>query len=205
MWWTQWKKAELRPYAGRLPRSPSRSEKRSLERPGEPSVMDAVKEAELRPYEGPFTQTRHVEARTACRALRGGRNGKKRSYGLVYPDPRSRSENRGLERHGEPCAGDSMERGGVTASQGPFTQTRYLGAGSSGKKRSCGFPRVVYPDPRSRNGKRIWNDMGRPSWNYGPTRVLGFSKTELAHFRNGIKRGPIGIRAKRTCRSGRPG
>ena len=83
--------------------------------------MDAVKEAE-----------------------RGGRNGKKRSYGLtrvVHPDPRSRSENRGLERHGEPCAGDSMERGGVTALQGPLTQTRYLGA---------------------RGG--VWNDMRSAAW-----------------------------------------
>ena len=56
-------------------------------------------------------------------------SGKKRSYGLtrvVYPDPRSRSENRGLERHGEPCVGDSMERGGVTALQGSLTQTRHL-------------------------------------------------------------------------------
>ena len=33
-WWTQWLEAELRPYAGRLPRTPYRSEKRGLERPG---------------------------------------------------------------------------------------------------------------------------------------------------------------------------
>ena len=142
---------------------------------------------------------REAGSGTACGALRGGRNGKKRSYGLtrvVHPDPRSRSENRGLERHGEPCAGDSMERGGVTALQGPLTQTRYLGARGGGlerheercvveavERRSCGFPRVVYPDPRSRNGKQIWNDMGRPTWNYGPSRVLGFSEKEPGTFK----------------------
>ena len=35
-WWKQWLEAELRPYTGRLPRTPPRSEKRGLERPGEP-------------------------------------------------------------------------------------------------------------------------------------------------------------------------
>ena len=111
-------------------------------------------------------------------------SGKKRSYGLtrvVYPDPRSRSENRGLERHGEPCVGDSMERGGVTALQGSLTQTRHLEpegvlerheercAERSGAAAFCGsFTQI----PELRNEKRIWNDMGRPAWNYGLTRVV---------------------------------
>ena len=46
-------------------------------------------------FRGSFPQTPDLEARRVWRALLGGRNGKKRTYGLakvVYPDPRSRGE-----------------------------------------------------------------------------------------------------------------
>ena len=65
---------------------------------------------------------------------------KKRSYGLtrvVYPDPRSRSEERDLERHEERCIEDAME----AAELRPFAQTRHLGARSG-----------------------VWNDMRSTAW-----------------------------------------
>ena len=56
---------------------------------------------------------------------------------LVYPDPRSRSEERGLERHGEACVVDAMEESELR----PFAQTRHLGARSG-----------------------VWNDMRSTAW-----------------------------------------
>ena len=57
-----------------------------------------------------------------------------------------------------------MERSGPTAFRGSFTQTpdrkarrtwRALLGGRSGKKRTYGLTRVVYPDPRSRGEKGV--------------------------------------------------
>ena len=68
-----------------------------------------------------LTQTRHLGARSGAwndvRSAAWCRTGKERCYGLtrvVYPDPRSRSEKRGLERHGEPCVVGAVERDRVT-------------------------------------------------------------------------------------------
>ena len=68
-----------------------------------------------------FTQTPDLEARrgpgTTWRALLGGRNGKKWTYGLtrvVFPDSRSRGEKEvlGLGRLEEPCVIRSERRSG---------------------------------------------------------------------------------------------
>ena len=58
---------------------------------------------------------------------------KKRSYGLtrvVYPDPRSRSEERDLERHEERCIEDAME----AAELRPYEGYSVPGLATSGRE-----------------------------------------------------------------------
>ena len=75
---------------------------------------------------------------------------------VVCPDPPSRSEKRGLERHEERRVVEEKERGGAAVSRGPLTQIPVLGARSG-----------------------VWNDMGSPElwthwkkWSYGLTKVV---------------------------------
>ena len=93
-----------------------------------------------------------------------------------------------LGRHGEPCYVDEVGRSGPTALRGSFTQDPDLEArrgfwndmesllggrgkkltwstllgGRSGKKRTYGLTRVVYPDPRSRGEKGVLGRHGEP-------------------------------------------
>ena len=73
---------------------------------------------------------------------------------VVCPDPPSRSEKRGLERHEERRVVEEKERGGATVSRGPLTQIPVLGARSG-----------------------VWNDMGSPAlWTHWKKRSYGLTK-----------------------------
>ena len=102
--------------------------------------VDAMVVAERRPYEGRLPRPAGPERWNDMRSAANERNGKGRSYGLTrveYPDPRSRSEKRGLERHGKACVVDVMEESELR----PFAQPRHLGARSE-----------------------VWNDMRSSAW-----------------------------------------